>query len=62
MATHSRLLGREIPGTEEPGGLHSPWGCKELHMAERLSMLTDTQIHTYIRPEAFNLKVARCFI
>ena len=29
MATHSS---REIPWTEEPGGLHSPWGCKELDM------------------------------
>ena len=33
MATHSTLAWR-IPWTEEPGGLHSPWGCKELDMAE----------------------------
>ena len=26
MATHSSILAWEIPGTEEPGGLHSPWG------------------------------------
>ena len=28
---------------EEPGGLYSPWGCKESDRAERLSM------HTYTR-------------
>ena len=33
VATHSTLAWR-IPWTEEPGGLHSPWGCKELDMAE----------------------------
>ena len=33
MATHSTLAWR-IPWTEEPDGLHSPWGCKELDMAE----------------------------
>ena len=34
MATHSRILAWRIPWTEEPGGLHSPWGHKELDMAE----------------------------
>ena len=29
MATHSRILTWEIPWTEEPGGLYSPWGCRE---------------------------------
>ena len=29
MATHSSILAWEIPWTEEPGGLYSPWGCKE---------------------------------
>ena len=29
MATHSSFLAWEIPWTEEPGGLHSPWGLKE---------------------------------
>ena len=28
MATHSCILARRIPWTEEPGGLH-PWGHKE---------------------------------
>ena len=26
MATHSRIIAWEIPGTEEPGRLQSPWG------------------------------------
>ena len=29
MATHSSILTWRIPGTEEPGGLHSPWGHEE---------------------------------
>ena len=28
MATHSRILAREIPRTQEPGG-YSSWGCTE---------------------------------
>ena len=29
MATHSSILARKIPCTEEPGGLgYSPWGCR----------------------------------
>ena len=27
MAPHSSTLAWKIPWTEEPGGLHSPWGC-----------------------------------
>ena len=34
MATHSSVLAWRIPWTEEPGGLHSPWGCKELDSTE----------------------------
>ena len=30
MATHSSILVWEIPWTEEPGGLQSPCGCKQL--------------------------------
>ena len=30
MATHSSILAWGIPWTEEPGGLYSPGGCKEL--------------------------------
>ena len=29
VATHSSILAWRIPWTEEPGGLHSPWGLKE---------------------------------
>ena len=34
MATHSRILAWRIPWTEEPGGLYSPWGHKELDLTE----------------------------
>ena len=36
MATHSSILAWEIPWTEEPARLHSPWGHKELDTTERL--------------------------
>ena len=29
MATHPSILAWRIPWTEEHGGLHCPWGCKE---------------------------------
>ena len=29
MTTHSSILAWEIPWTEEPGRLYSPWGLKE---------------------------------
>ena len=29
MVAHSNILALEIPLTEEPGRLHSPWGHKE---------------------------------
>ena len=34
MATHSSILAWEIPWREEPGGLYSPWGHKELGRME----------------------------
>ena len=34
MATHSSIPAWKIPRTEEPGGLYSPWGHKELDMTE----------------------------
>ena len=37
MASHSSILAWRIPWTEEPGGLHSPWGHKELDMTELLN-------------------------
>ena len=36
MATHSSILAWRVPRTEEPGGLHSPWGCKESDTTDRL--------------------------
>ena len=38
ITTHSSTLAWRIPWTEEPGRLHSPWGCKESDMTEWLSM------------------------
>ena len=38
MATHSSTLAWRIPQTEEPGGLYSPWDCKQSNMTERLSL------------------------
>ena len=32
MATESSILAWEIPWTEEPGGLYSPWVAKESNM------------------------------
>ena len=37
MATHSSILAWRTPWTEEPGRLHSPWGCKE---SETIKWLT----------------------
>ena len=34
MATHSSILAWRTPGTEKPGGLYSPWGCKESDTTE----------------------------
>ena len=36
MATHFRFLAWRTPWTEEPGGLYSPWGCKESDVTEWL--------------------------
>ena len=37
MATHSSILARKIPRTEESGGLYSSWGRKELDTTEQLN-------------------------
>ena len=34
MATHCSVLAWRISGTEEPGGLHSPWGRRESDTTE----------------------------
>ena len=36
MATHTSTLAWKIPWMEEPGRLHSPWGCEESDTTERL--------------------------
>ena len=37
MATHSRILAWETSWAEEPGGLYSSWGHKELDMTQQLN-------------------------
>ena len=37
-ATHSSILAWRIPWTEEPCGLHSPWGHKESETTEELTL------------------------
>ena len=36
MATHSSILTWRVPWTEEPSGLHSPWGHRESDTSEQL--------------------------
>ena len=43
MATHSSVVFWKIPWTEEPGGLYSPWGHKELDTTEH----AQTEAHTF---------------
>ena len=38
MATHFSILTWRIPWIEEPDGLFSPWGHKELDTTERLTL------------------------
>ena len=38
MATHSSILAWKIPWTEKPGGLYSPWGCKESDTTAQLTL------------------------
>ena len=38
MATQSSILAWEIPFTEEPGRLYSPWGCKDSDMTDNVSL------------------------
>ena len=47
-ATHSSILAWEIPRTEEPGGLYSPWGCKE---SDTTAQLSTQALTTSIKPE-----------
>ena len=52
MATHSSILAWKMTWTEELGGLHSPWGGKELDMTEHVRAHTraHTHTHTHIGP------------
>ena len=54
MAILSSILAREMPWTEEPGGLYSPWGGKQLHkqcatdiVHTRAPVRTHTHTHTH---------------
>ena len=44
MVTHSSILSWRISWTEEPCGLHSPWGHKESDMTEQLALCISTWI------------------
>ena len=46
MATLSSILAWRIPWTEEPGGLHSPWGHNQSNKTEQLTH-THTHTHTH---------------
>ena len=39
MATHSSILAWRIPWTEDPDRLYSPWGPKELDIANMFTLL-----------------------
>ena len=43
MASHSGILAWEILQAEEPGGLYTPWGHRELDVTEQL---TDRHTHS----------------
>ena len=42
IATFSHILAWSIPLTEATGGLHGPWGHKELDRTKRLNTHTHT--------------------
>ena len=69
MATHSSILAWRIPWTEEPGGLHSSWGLKELDTTEWLThaqffnnlefpekLLADANISSYLAEKISHYK------
>ena len=47
MSIHSSILAWRMPWTEEPGGLYSPWGCKESDMTEWLILSLFTWQRSY---------------
>ena len=38
-----------IPWTEKPGGLYSPWDCKESDVTERLTLSLFTSLSAFLR-------------
>ena len=58
MATHSSILARRIPWTEQPGGLH-PWGQQESDTSEGL---THTHTHLFKRGGGDEEKNQKCII
>ena len=60
MANHSSILAWNIPWTEEPGGLHSPWGHRVGHDCATEHALTYQKgriWHVYVRYEFFSLEL-----
>ena len=62
MESHSNILVWEIPWTDEPGGLYSPWGRKELDTTElnmkKLNMhLLGWWIKSWATDDWFNLQL-----
>ena len=58
MATHSSILVWRVPWTEEPGGLHSPWGCIESDTTEWLS----TANSPYVLPCFYSAEFKRTIV
>ena len=63
MAIHSSIFAWKIPCTEEPGGLHSPWGHRESYTTVWLSTQPSLAlIHVYRRPEhSFGKNLLRAY-
>ena len=58
MVTHFCIIAGESPWTEEPGGLYSPWGCKESDMTEQLHVYIHIYIYIYTHT---HIHVSFCF-
>ena len=50
MVIHSSILAWRIPWTGEPGGLYSPWGCKESDPTEQLTLGLPVRTFGYHKP------------
>ena len=49
-ATHSSIPTWRLPRTEEPGGLR-PWGCKQSHTSEQLTLHSSNRSHGLCLPK-----------